>query len=80
MEELKKEKIDIVCLAGYMHILGDAFVRQFHGRMLNIHPSLLPAFKGLRPQHQALEAGVTVSGCTVHFVEVKFENEISNLT
>jgi phosphoribosylglycinamide formyltransferase-1 len=67
--ELKKNEVDLVCLAGYMRLLSAYFVREFPLRILNIHPSLLPSFPGLEAQHQALEHGVKISGCTVHFVD-----------
>ena len=69
IEELRKNHVDLVCLAGYMRILSGHFIREYPLRILNIHPSLLPAFPGLDAQHQALEHGVKLSGCTVHFVE-----------
>jgi phosphoribosylglycinamide formyltransferase-1 len=69
IEELRRHRVDLVCLAGYMRVLSGHFIREFPRRILNIHPSLLPAFPGLDAQHQALEHGVKFSGCTVHFVE-----------
>jgi phosphoribosylglycinamide formyltransferase-1 len=69
VEELTKHAVDLVCLAGYMRLLSAGFIREFPGRVLNIHPSLLPSFPGLDAQHQALEHGVKVTGCTVHFVD-----------
>jgi phosphoribosylglycinamide formyltransferase 1 len=67
--ELEKNNVGLVCLAGYMRILSGYFIHRFPMRILNIHPSLLPAFPGLDAQHQALEHGVKFSGCTVHFVD-----------
>lgn len=67
--ELNDKKVDLVCLAGYMRLLSPAFVAAYRGRILNIHPSLLPAFPGLESQRQALEHGAKFSGCTVHFVD-----------
>jgi len=66
---LKEHRADLVCLAGYMRLLSPYFVAEFPRRILNIHPSLLPAFPGLEAQRQALEHGVKFSGCTVHFVD-----------
>jgi phosphoribosylglycinamide formyltransferase 1 len=66
---LKQANVDLVCLAGYMRLLSPEFVRAFPDRILNIHPSLLPAFPGLDAQRQALEYGAKVSGCTVHIVD-----------
>src|SRR5215208_5952518 len=69
IKELKERGVELVCLAGYMRLLSPCFVEEFRGRLLNIHPSLLPAFPGLDAQHQAVGHGVRVSGCTVHFVD-----------
>jgi phosphoribosylglycinamide formyltransferase-1 len=66
---LQEARVDLVCLAGFMRLLSPYFIQQFHGRILNIHPSLLPSFPGLEAQRQALEYGVKFSGCTVHFVD-----------
>lgn len=65
---LESWEVDIVCLAGFMRILGDDFVNRWAGRMINIHPSLLPAYKGLDTHARALADGVTEHGCTVHYV------------
>ena len=69
ISELSAANVDLICLAGYMRILSGYFIREFPMRILNIHPSLLPAFPGLDAQHQALEHGVRIAGCTVHFVD-----------
>ena len=66
---LQEKRVDLVCLAGYMRLLSPQFVAAFRNRILNIHPSLLPAFPGLEAQRQALEHGAKFSGCTVHFVD-----------
>jgi len=66
---LRDHRVDLVCLAGYMRLLSPAFIAAFPNRILNIHPSLLPAFPGLDAQQQAFDYGVKVAGCTVHFVD-----------
>jgi len=71
---LEQSRIDLVCLAGYMRLLSPWFVQQFPHRILNIHPSLLPAFPGLEAQEQAFAYGVKVSGCTVHFVDEELDH------
>lgn len=67
-------RIELVCLAGFMRVLSDGFVRRWQGRLLNIHPSLLPAFKGLDVHRRVLDAGVRISGCTVHFVVTELDS------
>ena len=71
---LQKHRVDLVCLAGYMRLLSPWFVQQFPRRILNIHPSLLPALPGLEAQEQAFAYGVKVSGCTVHFVDEELDH------
>jgi len=71
---LKQHGVELVCLAGYMRLLSPWFVQQFPQRILNIHPSLLPAFPGLEAQEQAFAYGVKVSGCTVHFVDEELDH------
>ncbi len=73
---LREHQVDLVCLAGYMRLLSPEFVRAFPQRILNIHPSLLPAFPGLDAQRQALEYGVQYSGCTVHFVDEELDHGV----
>jgi len=74
VEELKRRDVVLVCLAGYMRLLGSLFVQSFESRILNIHPSLLPAFPGVDAQRQALEHGVRVTGCTVHLVDEQLDH------
>jgi phosphoribosylglycinamide formyltransferase-1 len=71
---LQQHKVDLVCLAGYMRLLSPWFVKQFAHKILNIHPSLLPAFPGLEAQEQAFAYGVKVAGCTVHFVDEELDH------
>ncbi|MGA8111169.1 MAG: phosphoribosylglycinamide formyltransferase [Acidobacteriaceae bacterium] len=71
---LRAHQVDLVCLAGYMRLLSPGFIQAFPGRILNIHPSLLPAFPGLDAQQQAFDYGVQVSGCTVHFVDEQLDH------
>ena len=72
--ELRRREVDLVCLAGYMRLLSPWLTREFRQRILNIHPSLLPAFPGLDAQRQALAYGVKYSGCTVHFVDEELDH------
>ena len=71
---LHQRNVDLVCLAGYMRLLSPWFVQQFPRRILNIHPSLLPAFPGLEAQEQAFAYGVKIAGCTVHFVDEELDH------
>jgi phosphoribosylglycinamide formyltransferase-1 len=73
---LNASGVDLICLAGYMRLVSAEFVHAFPDRILNIHPSLLPAFAGLHAQKQALDAGVKVSGCTVHFVDEELDHGV----
>jgi len=72
--KLKEYSIDLICLAGYMRILGGEVIQTFEKKIINIHPSLLPAFPGLNAQKQAIERGVKFSGCTVHFVDLGIDS------
>jgi phosphoribosylglycinamide formyltransferase 1 len=74
--QLHHYDVDLVCLAGYMRIISPAFVEAFPNRILNVHPSLLPAFPGLDAQHQAFNYGAKVAGCTVHFVDEAVDNGV----
>jgi phosphoribosylglycinamide formyltransferase-1 len=74
IERLRDHDVDVVCLAGFMRLLSPVFIRAFPGRILNVHPSLLPAFPGLDAQKQALDHGVKVSGCTVHLVDEELDH------
>ena len=73
-EFIKRHNPDLVVLAGYMRILSDKFIESFEGKLINIHPSLIPAFQGLKAQKQALEYGAKFTGCTVHFVTKELDN------
>jgi len=72
--EVKKRGVELVCLAGYMRLLSKDFIRSFPNQIINIHPSLLPSFKGLDAQKQAFEYGVKFTGCTVHFVDEELDH------
>jgi phosphoribosylglycinamide formyltransferase-1 len=73
LDELARRQVDLVCLAGFMRLLSSTLIRRYPNRILNIHPSLLPAFPGLDAQHQALAHGVKITGCTVHFVDEELD-------
>lgn len=73
-DALERHGVELVVLAGFMRLLGPTFLRRFNGRVMNIHPSLLPAFPGLDPQGQAIRYGVRLSGCTVHFVDAGMDS------
>ena len=73
-EKLREARVEIVCLAGFMRLLATPFVERWRGRMINIHPSLLPAFKGLNTHARALDAGAKTHGCTVHYVEPELDS------
>ncbi len=76
IQRLQQAEVDLVCLAGYMRLLSPGFVAAFPNRILNVHPSLLPSFPGLDAQRQALEFGVKVAGCTVHFVDEHLDHGV----
>jgi len=73
-DNLKEHQVELICLAGFMQMLSKNFVGKWHDRMLNIHPSLLPSFKGLNTHERALEAGVKFTGCTVHYVRYEMDS------
>ena len=74
LNELKRSKIDLVCLAGYMKILSKNFIKKFKGKILNIHPSLLPKYKGINTHQRALDNNENFSGCTIHYVNSKLDS------
>ena len=74
IDELKKNNINLICLAGFMKILSKSFIKNFKGKILNIHPSLLPKYKGLNTHEKAIENKDKYSGCTVHFVNSKLDS------
>jgi len=76
LSHLRAANVDLVCLAGYMRLLSPEFIRGYPNRILNIHPSLLPAFPGLDAQQQAFDYGVHVAGCTVHFVDEHLDHGV----
>jgi phosphoribosylglycinamide formyltransferase-1 len=71
---LQESRVKLICLAGFMRILGEGFVAKWQGRLINIHPSLLPSFRGTRVHERAIESGVRISGCTVHYVTVEMDS------
>ena len=74
MNDLKKNKIDLICLAGFMKILSKSFIKRFGGKILNIHPSLLPKYKGLNTHERVIKNNEKYSGCTIHFVSSKLDS------